>query len=78
MECWEQMDSCKMSDENDSESDEFIVVSSNSKEHMRRNRKESCDEHRKYSLFSMREVKMCWLLIRYTEDIVPGAQIDRL
>lgn len=35
------MDSCKMSDENDSESDKFIVMSSNSKEDMGRNRKKA-------------------------------------
>lgn len=58
-ECWEHMDSSKMSDENDSDSDKFIMLSSCNSKGMGRNGEQSCDEHRKYSLFAMREVKMC-------------------
>jgi len=45
--CWEQMDCCKMSDENDSDSDEHYVVLLYGKG-MGRNGEQSCDEHRKY------------------------------
>lgn len=50
------MDSCKMSDENDSDSDKFIMLSScNSKWW---NEEQTYDEHKEYSLFATREVKM--------------------
>lgn len=58
-ECWEQMDSCKMSDENDSHSDKFIMLSSCNSKGIGKNAEQSCDKHRKYPLFAMKEVKMC-------------------
>lgn len=52
------MDFCKTSDENDSDSDKFIMLSCNSKG-MEMNGEQSHDEHRKYSLFALREAKAC-------------------